>query len=107
MASTMQPQDRNQDSIPVLAQEAVVNTVAGPVSVEVAIPGQSYPPVVRVYAAQDTYILFTPTGTAATPVNATLVGAGSITDWSVKAGDTHIAVLQGTSGGAVSITSLV
>lgn len=107
MASTMQPQDRNQDSIPVLAQEAVVNTVSGPVSVEVAIPGQSYPPVVRIYTAQDTYVLFTPSGTPATQATATLLGAGSITDWSVKAGDTHIAVLQSTYGGAVSITSLV
>lgn len=88
--------------VPVLGFAGVLALTAGAVSVNGAIPSGAY--IVRVAAVNDCYIAFGNSGVVASGASSLFPKGSELLK--VPAGATHIAVIQHTTGGAVTVTDM-
>lgn len=105
MANPILPRDRVGHAIQALAPEAgttATGTVAG-TSARVALPTGAE--VVRVCAVNDCYIRFGDSSVTAAGTDALFIKGAEV--FKVPAGATHLAFIQHTTGGAITVSSMV
>jgi hypothetical protein len=100
MAKPILPKDAFGEEIPVLAPGATVTLTAGAASTNVALPPDDF--VLRVAAVNDCYINFGTAGVTASGTSMFFPKGSEL--FALPNGATHMAVIQHTTGGVVSVT---
>lgn len=99
------PSDQNGTPIQVLAPATAATVVltAGATSVRAALPANCE--VVRVAAVNDCYVAFGDSNVVASGANMLFTKGSELFD--IPIGATHMAVIQHTTGGAVTVTPML
>lgn len=92
--------DKWGEEIPVLGPGSTLTLTAGAASSNGALPAEAF--VVRVAAVNDCYINFGTSGVTASGTSVFFPKGSEL--FKVPAGATHMAVIQHTTGGVVSVT---
>jgi len=100
MAKPSLPKDQWGEEIPVLGPGATLTLTAGAASSSGALPAEAF--VVRVAAVNDCYIAFGTSGVTASGTSVFFPKGSEL--FKVPATATHMAVIQHTTGGVVSVT---
>jgi hypothetical protein len=102
MAKPNLPRDAFGESIQALALGATVTLIAGPTSVRAAVNEEEF--VARIACTNDCYLQFGD-GSVVADGNSPFFPKGAEI-FKIPTGVTHVAVIQHTTGGTVSITTM-
>lgn len=99
------PRDRDNAPVQVLTPDTITNAAVGGSSVATALPAGAE--VVEVVSSTDCWVKFGTSGVSVASTSGMYLAAGATAVWRIPENATHLAHIQASSGGRISITKLV